>query len=73
MLKHPVLLSMGIAAAICAAFVGVMLANSRNVDESPFIVYFGLLGFPFAWFIVWVLVNALSWWSGMKRPPAKEG
>ena len=72
MLKRPVLVSMGIAAVICIAFVGFMLARSRNVDESPFIMFFGLLGFPFVWFIAWIVVNAIAWGSEMKRGPERD-
>lgn len=72
MLKHPVLVSAGIAAAICLVVFGAMLAMSRNIDESPFILFFGFLAFPFAWFMVWVVVNGIAWFSEMKHGKGRE-
>jgi hypothetical protein len=72
MLKHPVLASMGIAAVICIVIIGFWLAGARNVDEKPFIIFFGLLGFPFVWFAVWIPLNGLAWWADIKRGTTKE-
>ena len=72
MLKHPIGLSAGIAAVICIVFFGGMLAMSRNIDESPFILFFGFLAFPFAWFLVWIPVNGLAWWLDVTRGTTKE-
>lgn len=52
MIKHPVITSLLIAAAISLGLAGYMLANARTVDEKPFIFFFALVAFPFAWFFV---------------------
>ena len=72
MLKHPVLASMGIAVVVCMVVIGFWLAGARNVDEKPFIIFYGLLGFPFVWFIAWVIVNGIGWGMEMKRGPEEE-
>lgn len=63
MTKHPVLASFAIAAALTLAVCGYLLATTRNVDEKPFVLYFSLLGLPFVWFLVWIVLSALSWWQ----------
>jgi len=72
MLKHPVLASMGIAAVICVVGTGIWLTTARNVDEKPFMIFFGLLGFPFVWFLAWVVVNGISWGAEMKHGGKEE-
>jgi len=72
MLKHPVLASMGISAVTCVVAIGLMLSGAGSVDEKPFIIFFGLLGFPFLWFILWIVVNGIAWGAEMKHGPEKD-
>jgi hypothetical protein len=62
--RRPVLSSLLITAAIAAAFLTYMLTTARNVDEKPFILYFTLLAFPFAWLALWVaFAGSAAWWQ----------
>jgi len=70
-IKHPVLGSFLIAAAVTACFLVYALGATRNVDEKPFIVFFTLVAFPFGWFLVWIFLGAIAWWQGLTRDPVE--
>ena len=78
MTKSPILFSLGVAAIMSAGLLLFWLGTTRNVDEKPFIyaaVVF--LIFPFVWFFIWLIVNALVWWrqisgAGPERPESDE-
>lgn len=67
MIKHPVLASFLIAAVIALALGGYMLAQSRTVDEQPFIIFYSLVALPIAWFFVWIFLAAFGWWHDITR------
>ena len=65
MIKHPVIASLLIAGGLAIVAAGVMLSTTRNVDEKPFVIYFTLVAFPFAWFFVWVILGTIAWWRSL--------
>jgi len=58
-IKRPVVTSLLIAVVIALGFMGYMLAQSRTVDEKPYIFFFTLVALPFAWFLVWIFLGAI--------------
>jgi hypothetical protein len=66
-LKRPFLTSFLIAVVISLGLMGYMLAESRTVDEKPFIFFYSLVALPFAWFFVWIFVATIAWWRDITR------
>jgi hypothetical protein len=62
MLKRPVLTSFLVGVVVALAFGGYMLAQSRTVDEKPFILFYSLVALPIAWFFAWIFLATLAWW-----------
>jgi hypothetical protein len=67
MIRHPVLSSLLIAILVSLGLAGYMLAQSRTVDEQPFILFYSLVALPIAWFFVWIFLAAFGWWHGITR------
>jgi hypothetical protein len=61
-LRRPVLTSFLVAVIVALAFGGYMLAESRTVDEQPFILVYSLVALPIAWFVAWIFLATLAWW-----------
>jgi Na+/H+ antiporter NhaC len=65
MIRRPVITSLLIAGGLAIVAAAVMLSTTRNVDEKPFVIYFTLVAFPFAWFFVWVILGTIAWWQSL--------
>lgn len=51
-----------------------MLAQSRTVDEKPFIFFYSLVALPIAWFFAWIFLATLAWWLEITdQPPPDDG
>jgi hypothetical protein len=72
-LRRPVLTSFLVAVVVALAFGGYMLAESRTVDEQPFIVFYSLVALPIAWFFAWIFLATLAWWLEIAAEPPREG
>jgi hypothetical protein len=70
MTKHP-----GIAAFVTALAlsVGLALVLPYTVQESPWALSFVVLLFPFIWFFVWLIINALAWWQDTPAAEKRSG
>jgi hypothetical protein len=68
-LRRPVLTSVLVAVVVALAFGGYMLAESRTVDEQPFIVFYSLVALPIAWFFAWIFLASLAWWLEIADDP----
>jgi len=68
-LRRPVLTSFLVAVVVALAFGGYMLAESRTVDEQPFIVFYSLVALPIAWFFAWIFLSTLAWWLEIADDP----
>ena len=66
-MKRPVLMSFLVAVVVSLALAGTMLAQSRTVDEQPFILFYSLVALPIAWFFVWIFLAAFGWWHDITR------
>jgi hypothetical protein len=66
-LRRPVLTSFLVAVLVALALGGYMLAQSRTVDEKPFILFYSLVALPIAWFFVWIFLAAFGWWHDITR------
>jgi hypothetical protein len=66
-LRRPVLTSFLVAVVLALAFGGYMLAQSRTVDEQPFIIFYSLVALPIAWFFAWIFLAAFGWWHDITR------
>jgi hypothetical protein len=64
-LRRPVLTSFLVAVVVALALGGYMLAQSRTVDEQPFILFYSLVALPIAWFVAWIFLATLAWWLEM--------
>jgi hypothetical protein len=71
-IKHPVVTAFLIAVVIALALMGYMLAESRTVDEKPFIFFYSLVALPFAWFFVWIFLGAIAWWQEITAEPPPD-
>jgi hypothetical protein len=71
-IKRPAAISFLIAAAIALGLAGYMLANARTVDEKPFILFYSLVAFPFAWFLAWAILSVIAWWQGLIEGAERE-
>jgi len=72
MLKRPVLSSFLVGVVVALAFGGYMLAESRTVDEQPFIVFYSLVALPVAWFFAWIFLATLAWWLEITDEAPRE-
>ena len=72
MLRRPVLTSFLIAVVVALAFAGYMLAQSRTVDEKPFIFFYSLVALPIAWFFAWSFLATLAWWLEITDEAPRE-
>ena len=70
MTKHP-----GIAAFVTALALSVVLALvlPYSVQESPWALSFIVVLFPFIWFFVWLIINALAWWQDTAAAEKRSG
>jgi len=66
-MKRPVLMSFLVAVVVSLALAGTMLAQSRTVDEQPFIIFYSLVALPIAWFFAWIFLAAFGWWHDITR------
>jgi hypothetical protein len=73
MIKRPVLASFLTAVVIALGFMGYMLAESRTVDEKPFILFYSLVALPIAWFFAWIFLAAIGWWQEITTEPPPDG
>jgi ABC-type dipeptide/oligopeptide/nickel transport system permease component len=71
-LRRPVLTSFLVAVVVALAFGGYMLAESRTVDEQPFIVFYSLVALPIAWFFAWIFLATFAWWLEITAEPPRE-
>jgi hypothetical protein len=71
-IRRPVLTSFLVAAAIALCFLAYVLATARNVDEKPFMLFYTLVLFPFAWFLIWIFLGAIAWWQDITVEPPSD-
>jgi hypothetical protein len=60
MTKHPIIAAFVTALALSAVLA---LVVPYSVQESPWALGFIVMLFPFIWFFVWLIINALAWWQ----------
>jgi hypothetical protein len=60
-LRRPVLTSFLVGVVVALALAGYMLAQSRTVDEQPFIIFYSLVALPIVWFFAWIFLATLAW------------
>ena len=70
-MKRPVLMSFLVGVVVSLALGGYMVAQSRTVDEQPFIIYYSLIALPVAWFFAWIFLAALGWWLEITDQPPR--
>ena len=72
MLRRPVLTSFLVAVLVALALGGYMLAESRTVDEQPFILFYSLVAVPIVWFFAWIFLATLAWLLELAAGPAPD-
>jgi UDP-N-acetylmuramyl pentapeptide phosphotransferase/UDP-N-acetylglucosamine-1-phosphate transferase len=63
-IRKPVATAFLIALALSVALAVLW---PYTVQESPWaLTFIVFVFFPFAWFFVWLITNAITWWQGLK-------
>ena len=63
MRTSPVLFSFQVTFVIWLAAFLYLYQTTGNPETFTFTAAFMFLIFPFAWFVVWLIVNAVVWWK----------
>ena len=68
--KHPVAgaFAMAVVASLASA---ALVMGIYPAQQAPWALALIVIAFPFIWFMLWIVVNAIAWWRGITQGPAE--